>query len=337
MNISVTELPGSRVEVKSELAAESFNSFIEKTTKRFVNEAELPGFRKGKAPENLVVQKIGEDKILQATAEEALRVEWPKVLAEKNIDAVGPAEFHILKLARGNPLEWKAAVAVIPRVVLPDYKNIAHEINQKKSNTALDISDKEVDETLAYIQKARLAQGAALPPLDDAYAKSIGNFPSLAALKENIREGIRQEKAAKEKEAHHLKILEAIAEKVSIEIPAVMIEAEREKMLNELHSSIEDMGLKWNDYLTHIKKTEDELKKSWEEDAKKRVRTGLVLREIAKTEKIEPNQKEIEERAEFLLRPYSPVERKNLDQTRIRDYAYGIVRNGKVCEILETC
>ena len=337
MNVNITQLPDSRVEVKGEVAAEIFTSFIEKVTKHFVNDAEIGGFRKGKAPKKLVVEKIGEGRLLEAAAEEALKSEWPRALKEKNIQAVGPAEFHILKLARGNPLEWKAVVAAIPTVTLPDYKRIAHDINQKRSTATPEISDQEVDETLAYIQKARLGQGATPPPPDDAYAKSIGNFSTLTALKENIRDGIRQEKEAKEKEAHRLKILEAIAGHISIEMPGVMIEAERGKMLAELRSSVVDMGLKWNDYLTHIKKTEEELKKAWEEDAKKRIRTGLVLREISREEKIEPTEKEIGERVEFLLRPYNDAERQNLDQRKIKDYAYGILRNDKVCEILETC
>ena len=115
-----------------------------------------------------------------------------------------------------------------------------------------------------------------------------------------------------------------------------MIDAEREKMLHELKGSIADMGLKWEDYLLHLKKTESDLKKEWGDAARRRVRTGLALREIARKENINPADEEIQAQVERILRPYSDDDRKNIDQSRVKDYAYGIVRNEKVFQLLES-
>lgn len=337
MSLSIKELSSSRVEVSGELSAVDFDAYIKKVTTEFVVNTELQGFRKGKAPEKMVAEHIGEGRLLQTAAEKALKELWLSVLQDNHIEAIGPAEFHLLKLARGNNLVWKATITVLPKFELMDYQDIAKKINSKKDQALLEITDKEVNDTLEYIRNARTPGGETPPPLDDAYAKSVGNFSSLEALKDNIRDGIRLEKEEKAKEAHRLKIVDEIANTTTIDVPTLMIDAEREKMIQELRASIADMGLKWDDYLSHLKKTEEDLKKEWGDDAKRRVRTGLVLREIAKKENIHPSDEEVQREVERILRPYHDEERKTIDLTRLKDYAYGVVRNEKVFKLLETC
>ena len=76
----------------------------------------------------------------------------------------------------------------------------------------------------------------------------------------------------KERDRKRIESLDKIAEASTIEIPEILVEAEKEKMILELKAGIENTGMKWEDYLKHIKKTEEELKKDWEKDAIKRVK-----------------------------------------------------------------
>ena len=65
-------------------------------------------------------------------------------------------------------------------------------------------------------------------------------------------------------------------------MPKFLVEAEKTKWREEMKRNITQMGMKWDDYLKHIKKkTEEELKKDWEKDAVKRVKYGLILDEMA--------------------------------------------------------
>src|SRR3989344_5906318 len=130
MSVTITNLPNSRIEVRGEIAADDFSRVVQKVTVRIVADAEIEGFRRGKAPEKLVVEKIGEDKLLHQAAEEALKHEWPKVLEENKIEAIGPAEFHVTKLARGNDLGWVARIAILPEIALPDWRAVAKDINK---------------------------------------------------------------------------------------------------------------------------------------------------------------------------------------------------------------
>ncbi|MEK7643396.1 MAG: trigger factor [Patescibacteria group bacterium] len=337
MNSTVTNLPKSRIEVKGTLPASTFDEWVKKATAVFVENTEIQGFRKGKAPEKMVVESVGDGRILEAAAEKALQAEWPTILAEHKIEAIGPAEFHILKLARGNDLEWKAEVTILPVITLPDYKTIAKEANTKKEKIDPEPTEKEIEETLQYIARSRTEEGKEPPTIDDDYARVIGNFSDLAALKKSIEDGIRLEKDQKNREAHRMAIITTIAEIIMMDIPDLLITMEKEKMLHELQSSIAEMGLEWNKYLEHLKKTEESLKQEWDKDAEKRVRVAFSLREIARTESIEPSPEEIKEKVDYYLAPYSEEEQANLDHHRIEEYARGTIRNEKVFQLLETC
>lgn len=182
-----------------------------------------------------------------------------------------------------------------------------------------------------------LVQKREIPDLNDDLARSLGNFSGKAALETNIKEGILMEKEKKEKDRIRIKIVEKIADGIKTELPQVLIDAELEKMLGELKSGIENMGLNFNDYLLNIKKTEKELKSGWEKDAEKRVKIALVLRKIGSRESINPSEGEIQEAAERYLEHSGLTEKeiRQIDKDDLRDYAKGVVRNEKVFEFLE--
>ena len=183
----------------------------------------------------------------------------------------------------------------------------------------------------------KLVKERKIPELTDEFVKQLGAFESLDALKKNISDGILQEKKEKEQQRVRVLIIEAIAKEIQAEIPDILVERETEKMFNELKNGIEQMGMKWEDYLLHIKKTTDEMKGEWREEAEKRVRVGLALREIAVKENINPTAEEIQEKSNEVLRKHgSPGDaQKQIDPDRLREYTKGILKNEKVFEFLE--
>lgn len=287
------QLPHSEVEVAGEVSAHDLEIAWGRAIKEAVAEAEIPGFRKGQAPEEMVIRKIGEDRLLHRAAEFALGQAWPKIIEENTIQAIGLPDIQILKLARGNPLEWKARVAVLPEVILPAYQEIARKMH--------------------------------VGFLEESTEKNTGESKEKKDSPEKIREKQR------------MTLLETIAAQSTIDLPAVLKEAEKIKMAQELRAGLESMGLKWEDYVAHIKKSEQDVFDGFDGEAEKRARFGLVLREIAKREHIDPSPQEVEERVRQMIPAYTPEERTHLDKNRLESYAYGIIRNEKVFELLETC
>jgi len=124
-NVTVTKLPKSKVELKIEVPAPEFTAFIGKALAEIVKDAEIPGFRKGMAPKEIVKSRVGQAKILDRAAALAIEATFPLAVSENKVEPLGYPEISITKIAEGNPLEYKAAVAVYPQVAPGDYKKIA--------------------------------------------------------------------------------------------------------------------------------------------------------------------------------------------------------------------
>lgn len=196
--------------------------------------------------------------------------------------------------------------------------------------------------------KMNLVQQRDLPNINDEFAKSLGNFESLNALKKSIKEGLLKEKEIKEKQRIRIELIEKVAQESEMEIPSALVEQEIEKMLVEFKTSITGLGLDFETYLKEVnpspsaeggrvKKTIDDLKKDWQGQAEKRVRIGLCLGEIAERENIEVTDEEIKERINQDLKHYSNIEEveKNIDLDALKEYTRAILRNEKVFELLE--
>jgi len=183
----------------------------------------------------------------------------------------------------------------------------------------------------------KLVQEREVPAWDDAFAKSLGNFALAADAEKNVREGLGLEKEAKERERLRMAMLEAIAQETRAEIPEVLIDRESEKMLVELKESTQGLGLKFDQYLGHIKKTEAGLKAEWRPGAGRRVKFALILREIARREGIRPSQEETQQAVDRVAahRGLSQTDQNTLDRASLMVYASGIARNEKVFEHLE--
>ena len=275
-------LPNSEVEIIGEISAEIFMSGRNLAVKEFSEKAEMDGFRKGKIPEDILIKNIGLGAVLEKMAVIALEKEYPKIISEHKIRAIGRPEITLTKLVENNPLGFKIKTSVLPEVTLPDYKNIAKKI----------LSDK------------------------------------------NKEENLTEEKQAKEKERRRMEILEKMAEEIKQDMPKFLVEKEKEKMAEEMKRNIAQMGLKWDDYLKHIKKTEEEIKKDWEKDAAKRVKYGLILDQMAEQEKIEAPAEELEKEAAAMIEYHKNLGQE-LDKERVKNYLTGIMRNEKLFQMLE--
>jgi len=181
-----------------------------------------------------------------------------------------------------------------------------------------------------------IVQNVSMPELDSEFAKKLGKFASMADLKKSIGQGLLEEKKAKQKEKERLKIVDFLLAGSTMEIPDQLIDSELEKMDREFNLSINQMNLDRQSYLSHIKKSESELKSNWQEQAQKRVRAALVLKEVAKLENIVVESEEIDQRiGEFLKNVPSPDAMKNINVGELKKYIGSVIRNEKVFEFLE--
>lgn len=142
------------------------------------------------------------------------------------------------------------------------------------------------------------------PKMDDAFAKSLGQFESLDALKKNMREGMAQEKEARLKEELRTAQLDVLVEMIDVTMPAPVIAAEQEKMFSEFSQQLKMSGTDMDAYLGQIGKSREELLTEWSGQAQKRVKSALILEKLAEDLAIEDDSDKIEEEMNKTLQYY---------------------------------
>ncbi len=434
MNFVIRHLPKSEIEISITIPFADLKRHLEAAAHLISEEITIEGFRKGKAPYELIKNKIGEMAIYERGAELAVSKTYPEALKELSdsgkLDAdrppIGRPEVTITKLAPQNDLSYKVKLALLPAVTLPDYASIAKTVRHGRQQVT--VSDEEVEQAVRWVQDARatlvtvqrkaehgdrvevdfdirqagvkiengasknhpliigegrflpgfedelagleagekkeftlrvpedwgdkrfagkalqiaaemkLVQKRQVPELTDEFVRGLGDFASPDALKASIRAGLTREKEEKETQRIRTLMIEEIARGAPMEIPDLLIASETQKMMDELKAGVEEMGMTWENYLLHIKKTPRDLEEGWKDEAAKRVRVALCLRHIARKEEIEPGSEEIRARAnQFLSRYESPQDAaKKIDPIELQEYAKGILKNEKVFEFLET-
>jgi trigger factor len=183
-----------------------------------------------------------------------------------------------------------------------------------------------------------VVQEREIPAIDDAFARGLGNFESLEKLKENLRDGLLEEKMMKSKDDRRTKILDALVEKSAIEYPLMLVEEELKRMMREFEMQIRPMGLDFAEYLVQMKKTAEELKKEWEPQAKKRLAAHMILDALAKEEEIDIDSQEVEAEMNKTLAQYKDVKDigKQIDMERLYAAARGQLLNEKTFVWLES-
>ncbi len=143
-----------------------------------------------------------------------------------------------------------------------------------------------------------------LPALDKEFAKNFG-LNSTEELKNNILKSIKQEKQRDLDQKSEIEILDKIIDKTKFdELPEDLINHESELMIKELENNIAKQGGKFEDYLTSIKKTRDQIILDMLPQAIKRVKSALIVQKIAQEEKVEIKPEEIERKKKELLLQY---------------------------------
>ncbi|RJR31133.1 trigger factor [Candidatus Parcubacteria bacterium] len=158
-----------------------------------------------------------------------------------------------------------------------------------------------------------------LPEINDDFGKALG-FNDLADLKKKLKENLEHEAMHKEEERIENEMIEKLINITKYgDIPEVLINEETKKMVFELEENIKKQGIKFDDYLRHLKKKKEELLLDFAPQAIKRIKSALLLRELAKQNKIEVSGKEIDEEIKKVVQMYG-ADSKIREQTRSKDY-----------------
>ncbi len=430
-NASIKKLPKSKIEFEITVLWAEWGKYLDRAASEVSGEIKIPGFRPGKAPRNIVEQKVGKGAVLNTAAEKAVQKAYADFVMKEKLEVIGSPEITIEKLEEGNDFIFKAQVAIMPGVELKEkYKKAVKKINAEHKEKKAEISEDEIElemeklansrvklvtvrreaksndsveidftvlvnnvpieggtsknhpliigrgvfipgfedniigmregeekefelafpadyhkkdlagENATFKVKMNLVQERQVPELNNEFAKSLGNFENLEALKKNIQEGMIEERAIKLKERKRNEFIEKIIENSEIELPEILTRGEIHQMMHEFEQNLAPMGMNLDQYLAKLKKDKKELEKDWEPVAEKRVKSALLLKEIAKLENIAADSAEIEAEMNKTMQ-FAVANKnvknleKNIDMERLYNHMKGMLENEKVFNYLE--
>ena len=409
----------NEVKLSFVVEAEKFEEAMKKVYTKTAKYFNIPGFRKGKAPMQLVERQYGSEIFYEDAFNELVPEVYDVAIKENNVEAVSKPNLDITQMEKGKDLIFTATVQTKPEVKLGKYKGIEikkieynvseedinHEIGhmQEKnsrlvsvddrpvengditvidfegsvdgvpfeggkaegheleigSNTFIpgfedqiigmkvdeekDIKDKFPDE---YFSKDLAGKDAIfkiklheikkkeLPKLDDEFAKDVSEFDTLEELKNSIKEKIDVENKNKEKYETEEEAIKTVCENTEIDIPSGMIEVEIDNMVKDIEGRLSYQGLKLEQYLQMVGKTEEDMRKEFEDQAKKSVKSRLVLAAVVKAEKLEASEEEVGEKIKEMAKQYNRPEDELLANEQLRSYIAESMKTEKAIEFI---
>jgi trigger factor len=161
METALKELPNSRVEVEAEVPAKDVERATSRAARAMAKEMRLPGFRAGKAPPSLVIQRLGFGPVLQEAIREALPEWYERALFESGVTPIGDPDIEMVSTPEdeGEPLKFKFEVGVRPTAQLGEYKGL--EVGKEEQEVPDEIVDTEVERIREGFARLELVDRAA--------------------------------------------------------------------------------------------------------------------------------------------------------------------------------
>ena len=156
LKTTVTELGASRVRLQVEIPAAVLEGRVERKARQLGRELKLPGFRRGKVPAPLVIQRIGRDAVLEQAVRDQLPSWYSDAVQRAGIVPVGNPEVDLGELPpSGQPLQFSVEVGVVPTAELGEYEGL--EVPRRDPAVSEEQVDAEVElvrERLARLETA---------------------------------------------------------------------------------------------------------------------------------------------------------------------------------------
>lgn len=141
MKVTQEKLPASQIGLEIEIAPEKTKQTYEKVIQNYARQANISGFRKGKVPRQILLQRLGKTRIKAAALEELIQDSIGEAVKQESIEAIGQPELRssfeelIDNYEPGKPLTFSAAVDVPPQIDLSDYSGLQFKAEEVKYDT----------------------------------------------------------------------------------------------------------------------------------------------------------------------------------------------------------
>ena len=173
-----------------------------------------------------------------------------------------------------------------------------------------------------------------MPKLDDEFAKDASEFDTLDELKASIKARIEEENKNREKYETEDAVIKAVCDAADFDIPSGMIETELDNMMKDIDARLSYQGMNLKSYLQMMGKTEEDMRKEYEEQAKTSVKSRLVLEAIGKDAKIEVTDEEVADKIKEMAEKYGKKEDELKDNEQLKNYIKENLKTDKTIALI---
>jgi trigger factor len=381
-------LHATSAEITVTLNKEDLESARLKALARLAGEMKIAGFRKGKAPANVVEKHVDANELASQTLDVAVRVALPKAFKSTKVQPISVPQVDVHKYVPGEMVEFIVKSDIMPEVKLGNYRKLktkkssietkADDVDDVLGRIAKSFAEKKVVKRKAKLTdevvidfvgkkddkafeggsakdfKLELGSGQFIPgfedgvvghesgdkfdlkltfpkeyhnkdlagakvifevlvkqvnetvtpKLDDELAKKTGGFQTLKDLKADIKKNLQAQNNHRTDEMYKDDLVKELAENSQVEIPETLVADQIRFIREDFERNLQARGTNLQQHLEDTKKSEEEWEKEAKEIATSRVKSMLILQELAKELKVEVTDKEVDQKLVELQKVY---------------------------------
>lgn len=174
-----------------------------------------------------------------------------------------------------------------------------------------------------------------LPKLDDEFAKDISEFDTFEEYKKSVKARLEESKKNAAKAERENKVIEKLGEKVTVEIPESMVDMEIDTMVENFKGNLAYQGISLEQYLQILNTDMNGLRAQFRDNALKEIKIKLAMESVAKQEKVEATDEEIDKKIDELEAQYGEGSGESLKANEnARHYMAERIKEEKLLEIL---
>lgn len=297
MKIVKQEKQGNTAVLEVEEDFDKLEPHLEAAYAEASRELNIPGFRQGKAPPEIVKKYIQQDAVIDRGIQLLMAEIYPSILDSSKLRPVDYPNIEVKKLEKGSPIIFDVKVEVYPEFKLGTYKGL------KVIKKAAPVTEEDVNTTIDHIRKDYAAHNNVQESeivLDDEFVKKVSRMSSLEELKGVIKANIEDERKSEADRATRDEVTKKLAEVIQADIPKGMIEREVELMIKDMELSLQRNKMTLNSYLSAVKKDMNKLKDDLKGGAEVRIKAKMALDTIIEKEKLLIEDKDLDAEIEAL-------------------------------------
>ena len=271
MKVELKKIDATRRELKFEVPKSRVSEEMEKVYEEIGKQAEVKGFRQGKAPRHVLESrfaKLAQDEMIKKLIPEI----YQEAITNEKLNPIDLPEIADVSFKDGE-LSFTAKFDVKPEIKIKDYKGI--KIAKKSS----EVADEEIEKTFELFKQGQ-GKGKDIP-FDDTFAKSLG-YASLNDFKVSLRRQLEIDKDRHNRMDVETQVIDYLLKNTTLNVPESAVLRQLEHLMEDTKQRLRTQGAKDED----IKKQEEEMRTELKKSAERDIKIYFILEKIAELENI---------------------------------------------------